>query len=384
MMYHGDVMSPRNANQDPIEQQNEELRRAKELLEKNESRLIEAQAAAHVGSWETDLATLEVIWSTETYRIFELDPDTFVLTHHTFLDYVHQDDRERVDEAFKTSFGSRDYNTVEHRIVTPSGHIKHVEERWKISFDASGAPYRVFGTCQDISERKTIMNDLVQRNRDLEQFAYIISHNLRAPVANLLSITQLMREPEADPAETEQLLAWLSQSVNLVDTVIKDLNQILQVQREIHEEKTPVSLSKLFDDLRASMSTLVEVNRVDFRVDFSDVDEILTLRSYMYSIFYNLITNSIKYKRADAAPVIEISSRRVGDKIELRFKDNGLGIDLAHKGSQLFGLYKRFHFHTEGKGLGLFMVKTQVETLGGHIHVESEPNQGTEFRIEFG
>lgn len=366
-----------------IEQQNDELRRAKELLEKNESRLIEAQAAAHVGSWETDLATLEVTWSIETYRIFEIDPDTFTLTHHTFLDHVHPDDRERVDEAFRDSFNSREYNTVEHRIVTPLGHVKHVEERWKVWFDAPGTPTRVFGTCQDISERKTIMNDLVQRNRDLEQFAYIISHNLRAPVANIMSITQLIQEPDTDTADRQQLLTWLTQSVHAVDTVIKDLNQILQVRREIHEVKTPVSLSKLFDDFRNSVSNLVEHNRVTFHTDFSDVDEIVTLRSYMYSIFYNLITNSIKYKRLDADPVIEIRSERRGDKIVIVFRDNGLGIDLKQKSGQLFGLYKRFHFHTEGKGLGLFMVKTQVETLGGRIHVESEVDRGTEFRIEF-
>lgn len=220
-------------NQDSIEQQNEELRRAKELLEKNESRLVEAQAAAHVGSWETDLATLEVIWSTETYRIFEIDPETFVLTHHTFLDHVHPDDRERVDAAFRDSFMSREYNTVEHRIVTPTGHIKHVEERWKVWFDAAGMPVRVFGTCQDITERKTIMNALLQRNRDLEQFAYIISHNLRAPVANLLSITTLLKEPEADPAETGQLIDWLAESVRKVDLVIKDLNEVLEKGRGI-------------------------------------------------------------------------------------------------------------------------------------------------------
>ena len=82
-------------------------------------------------------------------------------------------------------------------------------------------------------------------------------------------------------------------------------------------------------------------------------------------------------------PVIEITSRRVSDKIQLYFKDNGLGIDLGKRGDQVFGLYKRFHNHVEGKGMGLFMVKTQVESMGGKISIVSEVNQGTEFRIEF-
>lgn len=371
-----------DTNQESFEKQNEDLKRALELLEKNETRLVEAQAAAHVGSWETDLATLQVIWSAETYRIFELDPESFVLTHHTFLDHVHPDDRERVDAAFRDSFQSLEYNTVEHRIVTPSGTVKHVEERWKVWFDPQGVPVRVFGTCQDITERKSIMTDLMQRNRDLEQFTYIISHNLRAPVANMLSITALLREPDADASETAQLIDWLSQSVRTVDMVIKDLNEVLQIQRTIHEVKTPVRLSKLLDDVQESIAALIDLNRVRFVVDFSQVDELTTLRSYLYSIFYNLITNSIKYKRSDADPVIEIRSERRGESVRLRFRDNGLGIDLKQKGGQMFGLYKRFHFHTEGKGLGLFMVKTQVEALGGHIYVDSVIDQWTEFRIE--
>ncbi|MBK9016545.1 MAG: hypothetical protein IPM82_22095 [Saprospiraceae bacterium] len=108
------------------------------------------------------------------------------------------------------------------------------------------------------------------------------------------------------------------------------------------------------------------------------------LKSYLNSIFYNLISNSIKYRQPDLAPVIEIKARLVQNKLTLTFKDNGLGIDLDKKSEQVFGLYKRFHPETaEGKGMGLFMVKTQVETLGGKINVASEVHKGTEFNIEF-
>ena len=103
----------------------------------------------------------------------------------------------------------------------------------------------------------------------------------------------------------------------------------------------------------------------------------------MYSIFYNLISNSIKYRQQQVPCLIEIKSRRVKDTIELVFTDNGMGIDLQKRGDQVFGLYKRFHTNIEGKGMGLFMVKTQVETLGGKISIQSEVNKGTEFKIEF-
>ena len=123
---------------------------------------------------------------------------------------------------------------------------------------------------------------------------------------------------------------------------------------------------------------------VYINTDFEEVDEINTIKSYIQSIFYNLITNSIKYRKPFGGSLIEIVSHIADGKLIITFKDNGSGVDLTKKGDQIFGLYKRFHANTEGKGMGLYMVKTQVETLGGTIAVESEVNVGTTFIIEFG
>lgn len=124
------------------------------LIEINEARLIEAQSVANVGSWETDLKTLHVIWSLQTYHIFDLDPATFAPTHTTFLDFVHPQDRAKVDKTFADSFQSNDWCGVEHRIITHSGQIKWVEERWRVFKNDQGESYRAAGTCQDITNRK--------------------------------------------------------------------------------------------------------------------------------------------------------------------------------------------------------------------------------------
>ena len=116
--------------------------------------LIAAQAVAQVGSWETDFATLQVIWSQETYRIFGLDPDTFTPSHQTFLDLIHPDDATQVDVAFRASFETRSVQTIEHRIVLADQTVKHVEERWSTFVDADGVPIRAVGTCQDITARR--------------------------------------------------------------------------------------------------------------------------------------------------------------------------------------------------------------------------------------
>lgn len=255
--------------------------------------------------------------------------------------------------------------------------------------DLDGKPY-MQAIVRDISEQKSmefernkIMKELIQRNRDLEQFSYIVSHNLRAPVANIMGISDFLLKPELNPAKKEQLNSGLSKSVNALDDVIKDLNQILQSRREISEQNTKVKFSELLNAIKLSIANLIKKEQVDFVVDFSEIDEMMTLKSYLYSVFYNLVSNSIKYKQPSIDPVIEVRSRLTEYGIEIIFRDNGLGIDLENNSEQVFGLYKRFHSHTEGKGMGLYMVKTQVETLGGKISVQSEVNKGTEFKIEF-
>ncbi len=126
------------------------------LIELNEARLIEAQAVANVGSWETDLVSLHIIWSLQTYKIFEEDPATFQPTQAAFLDFIHPQDRDKVDRAFTESFQSNDRCEIQHRIITKSGQVKWVEERWRIFRNEQHQPYRAAGTCQDITERKKV------------------------------------------------------------------------------------------------------------------------------------------------------------------------------------------------------------------------------------
>ena len=243
---------------------------------------------------------------------------------------------------------------------------------------------------RDITQRKTselqekkITTELIQRNKDLEQFAYIISHNLRAPVANILGITEALND-DLEQEERDLFMAGLYDSVKKLDNVITDLNRILQLKNGLNENKEKIQFSSLVNEIKYTIGGGGTQEMFQIRTDFDDVDEMVTLKSYMHSIFYNLISNSIKYKKPEIIPVIEISSKKIINGIELTFKDNGLGIDMEKNGKLLFGLYKRFNQDAaEGKGMGLFMVKTQVETLGGRISAKSKVNHGTEFKIEF-
>jgi signal transduction histidine kinase len=232
-------------------------------------------------------------------------------------------------------------------------------------------------------ERTKMVNDLMLRNNILEQFAYIISHNLRSPVANIIGASSALNDADLSAGDRDMLNKAINTSVLRLDSVVQDLNHILQIKDSTNETKEVVVFSDLVNDIKFSIKNLVDKYAIEIKYDFSEANEYFTLKPYLYSIFYNLISNSVKYRRPDIETFIKVESHRIKNMLQLVFTDNGMGIDLEKNRDQVFGLYRRFHPDIEGKGMGLYMVKTQVETLGGKIYIHSEENKGTRFTIEF-
>ncbi|MCF2487533.1 PAS domain S-box protein [Dyadobacter sp. CY347] len=303
-------------------------------------------------------------------------------------------------DLFPNSIGSESYR--QYTYAVESGQIVHFEDYYEplntwleVSAYPSVNGLSVF--FKDITERKSsenklnelnnnlhqYSNELALSNKGLEQFSYMVSHNLRAPVANIIGLSGLLSDDSYPSESKKEFLNGILENVKRLDDVITDLNSILQIKKEIGEKSEIVNFQDLVESIQDSIPNVMLKENVRIVSDFTRAAELFTLKTYLYSIFHNLISNSIKYHQPGLNPVIEISSSISQGKLTLSFKDNGLGIDLHKKREHLFGLYKRFHHHVEGKGMGLFMVKTQVEILGGSISVFSEVNKGTEFLIEF-
>lgn len=249
---------------------------------------------------------------------------------------------------------------------------------------------RIVGTAcysRDISlrlkqeqERENMLTDLVRYNKNLEQFAFIVSHNLRSPVANILGLSNLlnMELPEQDKIRSRD---HLFKAVNQLDVIVKDLNSILEVRSSSDLTKEPVDLREILQGIKDSISETIEREQVTIEASL-DFYKIKSVKSYIYSIFFNLITNGIKYKQRSVNPVIKISTHTRNGKLIVTVTDNGLGMNLTQYGDKLFGLYQRFHLNVSGKGMGLFMVKKHVEALEGTITVQSSPGQGSSFTFE--
>lgn len=218
---------------------------------------------------------------------------------------------------------------------------------------------------------------LIEHNSRLEQFAFIISHNLRAPVARLVGLSTIL-EHASTPDEHRKIIRLMIKSTFELDQVIQDLGLILRIQKLSAQTLSLVSLNKVIQKVVDMLETEIKETNATIARNFQDI-EIYSLPQYFESIIYNLFSNAIKYRHPDRAPHVTISAKEETEFIRIEIEDNGLGIDLEHNRSNLFNLYKRFHFHVEGKGLGLYLVKTQVAALGGRIEVYSEIDSGTKF-----
>ncbi len=226
--------------------------------------------------------------------------------------------------------------------------------------------------------QKTLEN-LEKRNRDLDQFSHVISHNLRGPVANILGLGKVINLKNfSDPINIEVFDRLLKATENL-DAIVKDLSIILQVQDNQSVPKETVEINSIIDSVKNSLRSEIENSKAEFSIE-NKKQEVQLVKPYFESITYNLISNAIKYRAPQRPPRVRIESFVKNNYFEFKISDNGKGIhdnDLE----KIFQPYKRLTFDGDGKGLGLYMVKTQVETMGGTIEVVSEEGKGSSFFV---
>ncbi|MCC9166271.1 PAS domain S-box protein [Pontibacter harenae] len=228
-----------------------------------------------------------------------------------------------------------------------------------------------------------LTRDLYKQNRDLLQFTYIVSHNLRAPVANALGLTNLLTRVDRNSEIFEQFLEKLKFSVSRLDTILKDLNTILTIRDSkdtLYQEKVDlwVKCNQVMESLQESLKACGG----EVQMDINEGTYVQGNEAFLYSVVYNLLSNAIKYRSPERPLQICIKSYgSTGLGTFISFSDNGCGFDISRVGKDVFKLYKRFHVHTEGKGIGLFLTKMHLEAMGGYISVNSQVNVGTRFLV---
>ena len=230
-------------------------------------------------------------------------------------------------------------------------------------------------------------NELHKINLDLDNFIYTASHDLRSPITNIEALMALLKEdliatkclsPEAD-----EILHRVTASVNRFKRTIEDLTEINRLHKDFSENPPDeiLNIKEVYDDIIADLGHPDERDVCFIQTDFQ-VYQLKFSKKNFRSVLFNLISNAIKFKSPERPCIININTRLEEPYVVLSVKDNGLGINEPQQ-EQLFTMFKRFHDHVEGTGIGLYMVKRIVENAGGKIEVESEEGTGTEFRIYF-
>lgn len=339
--------------------------------------------------FDLDIVTGQVKMS-DGYKInFGYDVEENMTSLNDWRAHIHEEDQEAVWNDYQRSVASQDPEwKYTYRILRADNSIAYVISRAITMRHNDGRAYRMLGSLKDITnqksleqEREKIIYEVLERNKELEQFSYMVSHNLRSPVSNIMALSEALGDESYPEELRKEFLNQLNNSVSRLDDVIKDLYNALQIRHNTGEIKEVVCFDDIVKDVKTNIKDLIEKYKVLIETDFDEADRFMSVKTYIYSVFFTLISNGIKYRQPDREPVISLKSYKTIDGLRLIISDNGLGVDLKKNRNDIFGLYKRFHHHIEGKGLNLFIAKTQIEKLGGTIDIESEVNRGTTFKI---
>ncbi|AWX45420.1 hypothetical protein HME9304_02434 [Flagellimonas maritima] len=252
-----------------------------------------------------------------------------------------------------------------------------------------GNAYGLIGMSMDITnikKKEDKLRDLINvtaiQNKKLVNFAHIVSHNLRSHSANFSMLLDFLNE-EHNEKEKERILKMLSNaSDNLLGT-LEDLNEVVDINTNVNIDKKSLNLNNSIVKVQHGLSAFFKKNKVKFINKVPKDINVLCVPAYLESIILNLINNAVKYKDPNRNPNIKLSAKKQGGHIILTVTDNGLGIDLKKHGEKIFGMYKTFHNNKDAKGLGLYIIKNQIEAMNGRITVNSKLGTGSTFSVYF-
>jgi PAS domain S-box-containing protein len=362
---------------------------AENSLQASEARLRNAQRVAQLGFWDCNLDTGELYWSEEIYRMFGVTADSFDGTYDAFLNAVHPEDREFVNQVVDRSIRESSKYSLDHRIVRPDGEVRYVHEDGELADDGHGGPLRMLGTVIDITERKRA-EEALRESREVQaeaeklaatgRMAAQVAHEINNPLAGIKNSFRLIRDavPEHHPDH------------DMVDRIEREIDRIAHIVRQMYKLHSPdkkmmadVAVSEVVQDTLLIVEPLGRQHAVKLNIE--PISPKLVVRAHegsLQQILYNLVTNAIRASHAEGEVVVsaELNERST---VKITVRDRGDGIPDEVMG-QIFEPFFSFDPNSkrrEGIGLGLSIVGNIVESLKGKIDVVSEPGVGTRFDV---
>lgn len=361
------------------------------LLQLNSTRndflFTETIKIAKVGGWDIDVKSMTLSLTREAYDLYELQ-ESVKLSIEEAISFFEPDHRQALARAIDNIIKYSQPFDLELLFRTARNNQLWLRVKGLAVIDDYGKCVTVRGIFQNIDyikkkelEVQNAVNMLSDQNKRLQNFAYIVSHNLRSHTGNLQFMVNLFNETDVED-DRKEIFSHIKSIAGSLNTTIEHLSEIVKMQTETGKERKTLNFEEALKNVLSGLQGSIKASGAKIEYDFTECAEVYYIPAYLESIFQNMVTNSIKYRHPDRKPFIRIRSARIRHHIYLYFEDNGLGIDLDKHGDSIFGMYKTFHHNPDAKGIGLFMTRNQIETMGGTIDVASTVNEGTKFTVK--
>lgn len=308
----------------------------------------------------------------------------------------HPEDKDEIKFFHQRSLKGNVENPQQYRIKHKQGHYIQFETLIQPVVNDFGWVIEMITNSRNITDRIDLADKLIQKNyelevltqrlsqqnKQLEDFANVISHNLRSPIGNIVSLVEIYEAQPTDDNAKFVFKQLKKASSRLLET-IQNLNEIMDIRSGVEKKKEHLSFEDVLDSVKVSIGSEIFKKKAEITANFSNAETIYYSKVYLESIFLNLLTNALKYSSPKRRPKIHFETGHIDNRTYLICRDNGLGINLKKEGDKLFGFHKTFHENPDAKGVGLFITKTQVEAMGGSISATSEVDKGTAFKVIF-
>jgi PAS domain S-box-containing protein len=375
-------------------------------LRTSHAQLTEAQRLARIGSWEWDVINDEITWSDELFKIFGLTPSAFKPGYQNYLKMLHPDDKEWTDSVIKEAFRSKVPFDFYHRLVRPDGEVRILHGRGEAYADDKGNVFKLAGTGQDVTERKTAEDNLLkatieleQKNKELERsnneltaFSYVAGHDLQEPLRKIkYFIERIIDKEMQNLSETGiDYFRRMDTSATRMQRLIDDLLTYSRVDiAEKSFENTPIN--QLLEEVKSELND--SIHQKQATISSGHLFQLKVIPFQFRQLLINIISNSIKFSKPGIPPHIKLEASFINEienlharngmqYYHLKVSDNGIGFEPEFK-TRIFEIFQRLHGRKEfeGTGIGLSICKKIVENHHGFITAEGSPGQGATFNI---
>ena len=355
--------------------------KAKEIAERNEKKLNEAQQLAKIGTWEYDYVKDVSFWTEEQFNILGIKHTDKKINFSIFMNFVHPDDKSRVRIAQLNHFKTQKPVDIVHRIISDDQQIKYVREKLKTIFDSNGKPIRTIGSMADITDQIKIENELRVANETKTKMFSVIAHDLRSPVSQIMQLNNLLEENDLDESLIKSLKDEQKKLTENTFTLLENLLKWAQVNSNgIKYSPEILNLNELVEECISNAESLIKGKEINISAFMCKNCLAYADREMVKLIFRNLSSNAIKFTPKGGNISLKIGIHE--NEIQATVTDSGIGISKENIAKILSDgeFYSTYGTNDEkGSGLGLQLVRSFIKLNKGTFKIESEEGKGSTF-----